>query len=191
MSLFHYIGSEVPLPLGARGGRRSSLDRCTTEQPTAIRFLTYELPEGSQPLYEVMDMSWVKEEETAVYDTVEDAAGIYIMELEDKRRTAIQKHIKLPYIYGVGANYGNFRLSQELKENYPQDYRAHRKCITTLFELMQEVGGSSATFELYSCWYDQEKLDRIEELTRYNELSSYQIEGDFELLDRQYYWISK
>jgi hypothetical protein len=190
MSLFHYIASGVPLPTGERGSRRSALDKSGDNPITAIRILSSTRREGSVSLEEILGPSWFKEEQTAVYDTVADAAGIYINELPPGRE-AVRKHFQQPYVYALEPNMGGFHIIPEMKEHFPDEYEAHEKCIRVLLELLKETGDEHTAFEIYSCWYDEEEHPRDEKLSSVIRLSSFEIGERFELKDKQYISIVK
>lgn len=74
---------------------------------------------------------------------------------------------------------------------FPDDYKASVKCVTVLFDLMRNIGDNEASFELYSCWIDEEQKDKNEELTQTISLSAFRLSDNFELKDRQYFFIVK
>ncbi|MCR8632009.1 hypothetical protein [Paenibacillus radicis (ex Xue et al. 2023)] len=193
MSRFYYIASSDPLPLGARGEKKSSLDRSGELPPKAFRFLSYELPDGATSLEDIFDLSSINEEETAVYDSMEDAAGIYIYELGQEFE-AIRRHFSQPsqpHVYGIAPNWGKFYFSPMMKEQLPEDYKACVKCVTTLFDLLREIGNEHTKFELYSCWVEEEQEARNDELTMTIKLSTFKLGDSFELMERQYIFIEK
>lgn len=185
MSMFHYIGSNRELPLGERGRIKSSDDRSSGKSTKAIRFRSAILPEGSTPLEQIIDLSHIKEDEIEVYDSMEDAAGIYIEELGNWN-AAIRKHFKSPFVYQISPNWGSFFLNSELEKQLPDEYRASVKCINELFKLMREYGVDHDEYELYSCWANEEDEMKNDELTKTIDLKSFTISDNFELKERQY-----
>lgn len=186
MSLYHYIASSIPLPLGEMGGRKSSLDRSGHVPPKAIRFLSSEAT--GVPLQ--WDFSSIKEEGIEVYDTLEDAAGIYISELGQSNE-AIRKQFIQPYVYVIAPNWGKFHFNPEMKRLLPKDYKACVKCVTVLFDLMRESGDHQERFELYSCCVGKEIEERDEKQTKTIRISTFLLGDRFELNDRQYVSIVK
>lgn len=188
MSLYHYLASEHPLPLGERGGQKSLLDRSGDGPYPVLQFLfsasPHELPEG------IIDLSSYSEKDIAVYDTLADAAGIYLDALEPKYET-VRLHFTLPYVYRVAANLGGFHFSPEMKNLFPDEYDAHVKCVKVLFELMDEAGGDQAKYELYSCCVGAEQEERDEALTMTLKLSGLALGERFALKNRQFIRIVK
>ncbi|TLS51715.1 hypothetical protein FE782_14580 [Paenibacillus antri] len=182
MSLFHYIASNNPLPLGETGGRKSALDKSGRMPTKAFHFLSNESSyvhfPGDYP-------SSICEDEIEVYETIEDAAGIMIYDLHQGYDT-IRKHFKQPYVYGIAPNWGSFHFNLEVKELFPEDYRASVKCVTVLFDLMKKIGDDQAVFELYSCWIGEETQERNPELDTFIRLSIFTLGDQFELKERQY-----
>lgn len=186
MSLYHYMASAKPLPLGARGGKKSLDDVSGDKPPKAFRFKAYELQEGMTPIDQIMDLSHIQDDEIEVYDTMEDAAGIYINSLGPWNEV-IKRHFKLPYVYEVAPNWGQFFYSEELKLKFPEEYRASRKCVTELFQLMRDYGDEQNNeFELYSCWTENEHKARNHRLDRFIELNTFNWEDSFQMHDQQY-----
>lgn len=185
MSLFHYIGSSKELPLGERGRRKSSADKSSGKLTKAIRFRSAHLPEGAIPLEQIVDLSHIQEDEIEVYDSMEDAAGIYIQDL-GTWNGEIRGHFTNPFVYQIAANWGGFSVHPNLKENFPEQYKAHVKCIRELFDLMKEYGSDHEQFELYTCWDGEEKQRKNEKLHKIIDLKIFQLGDEFELKDKQY-----
>lgn len=126
-----------------------------------------------------------KDGEIEEYDSMQDLAGIYIEPLHE-RNVVIKKHFGSTYVYGIAANWGGFFLNPLMKKDFPEDYKAHVKCIEELFRLMKDYGTDGDEFELYSCWYGEENEARDDSLTRDVDLHSFTLSDDFKLKDKQY-----
>lgn len=186
MSCYHYIGSGSKLPLGERGSVLSS--KTYSEMRVSPEFKKQQAAlraKGMVPMEEIFDMSHLKDEDHLVYDTQEDAAGIYIEELSHWN-SVIRKHFHSPYVYRISSNGGSFSISAKLQEMDLESYKASLKCCRELFKLMEDFGIESSDFELYTCWADEEDFPRNKKLDRVIDLSEFHLEVDFELLEKQY-----
>lgn len=106
MSLFHYMASSIPLPVGERGGTKSSLDRSGPMPPKSFHFLSS--GKSAIPpdwLFNDDRQASLKDEEIAVFGSLEDAAGIYIDELTPNSE-AIRQHFVHPYVYRIAPYWG-------------------------------------------------------------------------------------
>lgn len=182
MSIFHYIAASKELPLGSFGRRKSIRDK----KKTMIRSApTMELPKKGIPHEKFMDLQGIREEEIVVYDTFEDAAGIYISELPAECK-AIKKHFKNAYVYQVSPNFGIFLINEAMKTMHQQMYKANEKCISELFNYLRQNINDNEEIELYSCWADEEEKERDGELDKIIDIASFKVKDNFQLMERQY-----
>lgn len=190
MSLFHYIGANKKLPLGERGSKKINYCCDSDGKRTAINIRSSNLPEGMIPLDQIIDLSHIKLNEIEEYETMEDAAGIYVKEVPPCYN-AIKKHFKSKFVYWVSANFGIFLLNESIKERYIDSYSANKKCLKELFKLIEENINGNEVIEIYSCWADEEEESRNRKLDMVINLSSFEIGDNFELKDKQYIVVNK
>jgi len=182
VSLYHYIGSKRELPLGQRGGVRVE----NKDNKSAFNIIVFKNGDPPAiPVERLYDTAEIKEDEIEVYDSMLDLVGIYISRLNEKNML-IRKHFENPFVYMIEPSWGGFDLSPLLKQNFPEYYKRHVKCIEELFKLMQDYGTDGDEFELYSCWINEENEPRDDSLTRVIDLSSFTLADNFELKDKQY-----
>lgn len=186
MTLFHYIGSPVELPLGERGSRSSFKTYSELlNDPVFQAKREKARMQGTIPLEDIIDLSHLKDEEVQVFDTEEDAAGIYIEELGSWNRE-ICKHFHSEYMYRISPSWGGFRVLSAHLETREESENASLKCCRELFKLMRDFGPAGAEFELYSCWADEESYPRKKAQDRIIELSSFSLEAGFDMEDKEY-----
>ncbi|RXZ81146.1 hypothetical protein EBB07_15735 [Paenibacillaceae bacterium] len=185
MSLFHYIGSAAELPIGERGSVPSAKTYREMMASPEYQKKAAERRAALGLVPSAFDLSHLKDEQILVFDTEEDAAGIYIQPLGDWFR-AIRQHFKSPFVYQLSPNWGGFTIPYRSKEGAREPSPASEKCCRELFKLMEDYGAPAAQFELYSCWADEEHFPRKKELDRIIHLADFQLEDGFELLDKQY-----
>ncbi len=188
MSLYHYIGSNIPLPTGEFGGIKSPMDRSGSAPPKATYFVKNDQAAVRYPFDPPYS---IREDEIEVYETMEDAASIFIIPLADCRPSTVRKHFRQPYVYGLAPAWGQFRLNPDMRELFPEEYKACAKCVATLFDFMRNAGDDRTVFEIYSCWYDEEAEESDPALASQIRLSAFRAEDGFELKDRQYLSIVK
>jgi hypothetical protein len=186
MSQFHYIGSPVELPLGERGSVLSSKKHSEVLASPEYQAKREELRlQGMTPLEDIVDLSHLRDEDCLVYDTEEDAAGIYIEAL-GYWNEEIRKHFQSPYVYKISPNWGGFAVLPSHQETRPEPLNASLKCCRELFKLMRDFGAPGAVFELYTCWADEEGHPRNKKLDRVIDLPYFQLEQGFDLLEKEY-----
>ncbi|OBZ07637.1 hypothetical protein A8L34_26295 [Bacillus sp. FJAT-27264] len=186
MTQFHYIGSPVELPLGERGSVLSSKTRSEMLASPQYQAKREELKQqGMVPLEEIFDLSHLRDEDCLVYDTEEDAGGIYIEAL-GYWNEEIRKHFQSPYVYKISPNWGSFTAKPADQETRPDSENASLKCCRELFKLMQDFGVPGSVFELYSCWADEEGDPRNKKYDRVIDLSTFSLEQGFDLLEKEY-----
>ncbi|MDP4093694.1 MAG: hypothetical protein Q8920_10075 [Bacillota bacterium] len=178
MSSVLYIASDRELPI-------TPLKKAAK----VITFKSEKPPEGCIPLDQIIDLSDVmenlSEDEVEQFDTYEDAAGIVIRDLSVDEKE-IGKQFKNKFIYELSASWGDFYLNEMLKNKFPSNFKANRKCICKLFEFIKENAGIGRGMELYKCWIGEEGQDRNKQLDMEIDLKSFVLGDSFELEDRQY-----
>lgn len=186
MSRFHYIGSSTELPLGERGSVLSTKTYNEVKNSTEYKKQREDLRlQGIIPLEDIVDLSHLRAEDHLVYDSEEDAAGIFIEEL-GYWNDEIRKHFRSPFVYRISPNCGGFSVSPKLKDTLPGSYNASLKCCRELFKLMEDYGVSGAEFELYTCWAEEEGFPRNKKYDRIFDLTSLSLEDGFELREKEY-----
>lgn len=138
---------------------------------------------GAVPLEQLFDLSHLRAEQFLVYDSMADAAGIFIQKLSDGNKP-VRQHFRHPFVYQISPNCGQFTLHPARLEKFPDEYEANQKCIRELFRLMEEYGEAGDEFELYSCWIGEETEPKKSSNTI--ELQKFTIDREFELKDREY-----
>ncbi|HBV97979.1 MAG: hypothetical protein JL50_01285 [Peptococcaceae bacterium BICA1-7] len=184
MSIMHYIAASKELPLGDYGKKKSK-ETNIEKIKKAIRIKSAEIPKDSVPLEQIMDLSFIKEDEIEVYDSIEDAAGIFIHSIfswED----AVRKQFKNKFIYKVTPNFGNFILNDKIKSSDNETYKANTKCISALFDYIRRYICDNEEVEIYTCWAGEENKERNHHLNMLIELKTFSIGDSFELKERQY-----
>jgi hypothetical protein len=182
MSLLHYIGANKKLPLGERGSKKINTGHESETKRSAIKIKNANLPQGMIPLEQIIDLSHIKPDEIEGYETMEDAAGIYVQELPP-RYSEIKRHFRSKHIYMVSANWGHFNVNEELDR---ESYSANKKCLKELFKLIAENITEDGEIEIYTCWADEEEESRNRRLDMVINLSSFEVGDNFELKDKQY-----
>ncbi|CAG7637368.1 hypothetical protein ACFQI7_07665 [Paenibacillus allorhizosphaerae] len=185
MSHCYYIGSPRELPLGERGSVKSAEDKSGSKPIKSIRFKSAVIPEGSIPLDQILDLSHVQADETAIYDSPERAAGIIIRALQPWNEM-ITRHFTNSYVCELYPNWGKFNLSPLLMTLYPEEYEVNLKCIKELFRLIQDYGKNHETFEIYTCSIGNERRQKNDAPHRVIDLAQYRIEDYFHLREEQY-----
>ncbi|KZS48850.1 hypothetical protein AWU65_24390 [Paenibacillus glucanolyticus] len=185
MTLFYYIAASHELPTGSFGQKKTVMtinDYVTNVNPAAkdqrnMQILLEKYPKGEKLM--------------EVYDSEEDAAGIFITGPITIQASHLFRH---PFVYQVNPEGGSFKINEEIKQSHPISYQTSKKCLIELFEYLHrnmELGEDS---ELYSCWASGKErfLDAPKkELDLVIELSSFRLENEFEWKERQYIRIKK
>lgn len=186
MSRFHYIGSDRALPLGERGSVRSTKTYNEVKDSSEHKKQREDLRlQGIIPLDDIIDLSHLRDDNCLIYDSEEDAAGIFVEEL-GYWNDEIRKHFQSPYVYRVSPNWGGFSVSPKPKDSHIGSYSASFKCCRELFKLMTDYGLSGTMFELYTCWAEEEGLPRNKKYDRILDLASFSLEDGFELREKEY-----
>jgi len=181
MSMFHYIAANKELPTGSFGGRNPKAG----EPPKAIRFNSVMLPKGAVPLEQIMDLSKFKDGEMEEYDTYEDAAGIFIQNLEEWNK-GIKVQFRNHFVYQFSASWGSFNLNEKIKNWDIEHYKANLKCINELFNYIRRNISENEEIEIYTCWANEEGEERNLNLDTVIDLKTFSIGDHFEFKERQY-----
>lgn len=182
MSRVHYIAASKELPTGNFGGRKL---KNIEKHPKAVRFKTASLPKGSIPLDQIIDLSFIKEDEIEEYESFEDAAGIFVEKLAFESND-IRKQFKNSFIYRIAGSWGEFYLNTDNRNKFPDMYAANKKCLKELLDYIRKNLDNGEKIEFYTCWIGEEGEPRAEWLDTVIDLDSFQIGSDFEFFDRQY-----
>lgn len=181
MSLLHYLAANKLLPTGEFG----SIKIKDANNPKAIVFLKAEQLEGTTPLNQIIDMPELQEDEIVVYESSEDAAGIYIMAIDHEYRS-VQKQFKNKFVYSLSPNFGIFQVDDELKRISIECYRDNKKCVDTLFNFIYSQVTPGESIELYSCWAGEEEEEKNGKLDTCIDISTFEMGRTFKLQERQY-----
>ncbi|REK76712.1 hypothetical protein [Paenibacillus paeoniae] len=152
MSLFYYIAANHELPTGSFGHKKqvmTIMEYLTNVNPSAreqfgMQVMLEKDPEGKQLM--------------EVFETEEDAAGIYVVRLDNAE---VAKVFTLPFVYQVNPEGGSYTIDDSLQEKIPHLYIGSQKCVSTLLSYLDEQMKTGDKVELYSCWADG--LERFEE----------------------------
>lgn len=127
-----------------------------------------------------------------IYETEEDAAGLYITRpLISSRSSHLFRH---PLVYQVNPECGSFKIDDEMRQSNPALYTTSKKCLTELFQYLRSNMEIGEELELYSCWaQDRERFLEapLKELELTIELSAFQLSDEFEWRERQYILVKK
>lgn len=185
MSLFYYIAADRELPTGAFGQKKTVMklkDYLMQNDPSAMeRF----------PVQAWAENGTLDEKMADVYETEEDAAGLYItgpMTGEDTSHLFTK-----PMVYQVNPEGGDFKINTGKQQLPPAADVTGRKCVSELFRYLRDNLQPGEQFELYSCWADH--TGRFgepprKELNRQISLTGFQPEPDFEWKKRQFIVVS-
>ncbi|WP_218918846.1 hypothetical protein [Paenibacillus borealis] len=126
-----------------------------------------------------------------VYETEEDAAGLYI---SGPMTNQDSSHLfKKALVYQVNPDGGGFAINTGKQKLHPGAEVTGRKCLTELFHYLNSNLLPGEQVELYSCTaYGTDRFlePRCKELDRNIHLSAFQLKEDFEWLPRQFIVIS-
>lgn len=148
-----------------------------------------ELPLGERGSKKI-NREYGEDNEIEEYETMEDAAGIYIQDVHPIH-SGIKKHFRAKYVYRISANIGSFQVNQRLKELNRELYKINKKCLIELFKFIEESINENEEIEIYTCMADEEKKLRNNKLDMTINLNSFEIGDNFELKDKQYIVLNK
>jgi hypothetical protein len=190
MSIFHYIGANKKLPLGERGSKKIDRGCGVDSKKVAISINSSNTPEGIIPLEQIVNIPDINFNEIEEYETMEDAAGIYIQDIHPIY-AEIKKHFKSMYIYEISANFGRFQVNERLKELNEEGFTINKKCLIELFKFIEENINENEEIEIYTCWADEEEEGPNRKLDMTINLNSFEIGDNFELKDKQYIVVNR
>ncbi|MDT3427668.1 hypothetical protein J2Z22_003231 [Paenibacillus forsythiae] len=185
-TLFYYIAANRELPTGSFGQKKTVMklgDYLTHVNPSArnqfaMQRLLEKYPEDEQ----IID----------IYETVEDAAGIYVSGPISHQDTS--HLLRYPWVYQVDPEGGSFRINNEMQKLAPDSYLTSKKCLTELFDYLNRNMEPGDSIELYSCWaHGAERFlePRQPELDLVLDLSTFRLEEEFAWRERQYILVKK
>ncbi|RED66331.1 hypothetical protein [Cohnella lupini] len=186
MTLFYYIASNRELPIGSFGQKKTvmTLNHYVTHvNPVAkdhpsMQILLAKYPEGDKRM--------------EIYETEEDAAGLYIIgpiHIQDSSNI-----FRNPLVYQVNSEGGSFQINNEMKRSLPTYYQTSKKCLSELFAYLGRNVEIGEELELYCCWaHGKERFLEApnKELNLALELSTFRFDDEFEWKERQYISIKK
>lgn len=186
MTLFYYIASNRELPTGGFGHKKTTTtikNYVTNVNPAAkeqqmMKIMLEKYPNGDK----LID----------IFETEEDAAGIYIAGpiTHDDYAHIFRQAI----VYQVNPDGGSFKINDELKRSHPKFYQINKKCLTELFSYLSRNMNEGDEVELYSCWasgWERFTETPIKALDLVIELSTFDLESEFDWKERQYIRIIK
>ncbi len=130
MTLHHFLGANIELPVGGFG-----------RNPTYKSLKELE-SEGISLDGHMKNI--IRSESIPVYETEEDAGGIDVFHLESWYE-AVKDKFSTPFVYEVQGYLDTNRTS------------LHRKALKTLFQYMDEHLSEGDYMEIYSCWDGEER----------------------------------
>ncbi|WP_068774901.1 hypothetical protein [Paenibacillus sp. FJAT-26967] len=143
MTLYYYIAADQELPTGSFGMKKT-----TMKLQDALKLCPPQM--DVTPIHSIVDLSHLYEEETDVYETEEDAAGLYVSgPLHHQDTSAYFQH---PFVYQIDPDGGSFCISNQSREFSPAAYLTGRKCLSELFSYIDSNLGSGGFVELYAGW---------------------------------------
>ncbi len=186
MTLFYYIAAAHELPTGSFGQNKTVMtlqDYITNVNPSAkdqhfMQVLLEKYPNGDKLM--------------EIYETEEDAAGLYITgPITSEDYSHVFRH---PLVYQVNSEGGGFVINDEMKQSHPISYLTSKKCLEELFKYLHQNMVDGESIELYSCWATGTKRfngSPKKELSLTINLSSFRLEKGFEWKENQYIRVDK
>lgn len=147
----------------------------------------HELPTGSFGMNKEMV---IHENGEIEYESLEDLAGIGVHDLGAEFE-AVKKHFHNQFVYHIFENCGNFHISEDLMENFPEDFLLNGKCLIELFNYIECNLTENGMIEIYSCWIGEETESKEHKLTTEIHLNRFSLSNNFSLKDRQYFKVTK
>ncbi|SFL54484.1 hypothetical protein SAMN03159341_10774 [Paenibacillus sp. 1_12] len=183
MTLFYYIASDKKLPTGSFGKKKTIM-----KLKDALELH----PPQANSLPATIELTHLYEQNTEVYETEEDAAGLYISGPLTNQDTS--RHFRHPFVYQVDHDGGSFSISKRNQEIRPQSYLLGKKCLTELFTYLNRILESGEDAELFACW--AHGIERFEEprnskLDLVLDLNIFELGDEFEWQERQYIVVKK
>lgn len=185
MTLYYYIGSPKELPTGSFGQKKTIM-----KLKDALRL--YPPKNEETALHNVFDLSHLYEQDTEVYETEEDAAGLYVSGPLRNEDTA--GHFKYPYVYQADPNGGSYHISKQLQKRAPISYATGKKCLAELFSYLNRNLEPGEEAELFACWADNSgrfSEPRNRKLDLALDLNTFKLGEEFEWRQQQYILVKK
>lgn len=186
MTLFYYIAANRELPTGSFGKKGTVM--------TLMDYVTHVNPAEKDrfPMKTLLEKYAHEDKFIEIYETEEDAAGLYItgpLTGQDSSRM-----FKNRLVYQVNPDGGSFEMNDELKSSHPVLYQTSKKCLTELFNYLAHHMETGEEFELYSCWADG--LERFNDMPKKEldlviELTTFTLGNEFEWKERQMIRVKK
>lgn len=102
-----------------------------------------------------------------IYDTEEDAAGLYITGPITREESS--HPFRHPFVYQVYPEEGSFEINDEIKHAPPMLYHVNKKCVVELFKYLSSNMEIGEDVELYCCWAHGQK--RFSDAPKKNSIS--------------------
>lgn len=185
MTLFYYIATNKELPTGSFGKKKTIM-----KLKDALNL--YPPQKDLIPLHTVIDMSHLYDEDTDVYETEEDAAGLYVSGPLQNQDTS--QHFQHPYVYQIDHDGGSFCISNQIQKLSPTSYLTGKKCLTELFSYLDRNMESGEEVELYACWahgMNRFAEPRKSKLDLVLDLRTFELGEEFEWKEKQYIVVKK
>jgi hypothetical protein len=181
LTLFYYIAASRELPTGSFGQKKTVM--------TLIHYVTHVNPaaKNDSHMQILMEKYSQGNKLMEVYETEEDAAGLYISGPISNQDSS---HLfRNPLVYHVNPELGSFQINNEIKQSCPASFQTSKKCLLELFDYLHRNIETGEELELYSCWaHGRERFleTPIKELDLELELSTFRLGNGFEWKERQY-----
>lgn len=129
--------------------------------------------------------------ENNVYQTLEEAAGIYVQK-SHLQPEITRKLFKYPYVYEVMPNVGKFIVSEELKILNRDLFMANRRCIGELLAYLRQNLNTGEEIEFYTGYDSGDGVQGVVEFSVGIDLSTFTVGDRFDLFKiNQYLLITK
>lgn len=186
MTLFYYMAANRELPTGSYGLKKKTM--------TLMHYVTHVNPAAKDrsPMNFLLEKYPQGDELIEVYETEEDAAGLYV-----SGPIPISNSLDLfhhPYVYEVYPEGGGFQINDEIKQSEPSYYLTGKKCLTELFDYLNRNMKQGEEFELYSCWaVGNERFSESpkKELDLVIDLSTFSLDKEFDWKSQQFIRVIK
>lgn len=186
MTLFYYIAASRELPTGSFGQKKTVM--------TLSHYVTHVNPAAKDhpPMQILLEKYPQGDKLMEIYETEEDAAGLYITgPIPNQASSHLFRH---SLVYQVNPEGGSFQINDEIKQSHPTSYQTSKKCLTELFDYLRRNMEIGEELELYSSWaHGRERFLETPktELDLVLELSTFRLENEFEWKERQYICVKK
>ncbi|MEC0242490.1 hypothetical protein P4H66_22010 [Paenibacillus dokdonensis] len=144
------------------------------------------------PFDESLEIPNLDEKDILIYETEEDAAGLYIDGPAKNEKSF--SHFRLPFVYQISPDGGSFEFEQKQLVESPISYRVGQKCIRELFSYLDRNLEAGGEIELYAGWDDG--MGRFDEprnrsLDLILDISIFELGEQFIWQEKQYILIKK